>query len=155
MTFRGVGRRLFALVSSLWLTIAMVEPVGLHACPMHDTLHGAHHGVVAPATTAHASGGHDAAHHDQHAAPTAGAPADAEPDAARGGPPVSDAPGASVCSCLGSCCAATGVAMPDGPPPTIVASETDGGMTAWPGSPVAVATGGLRLPFATGPPAAL
>jgi hypothetical protein len=152
-------RRIIAAVAGLWLTIALVEPVGLHACPMHDALHGGHSvaaastggsAVVGASPEAEAPDPHH--HHHNHGAPNGHSTGDARaaiPDHSDG-----DAPHAAECLCLGSCCAASVVAVPDA-----VATETVvlvAEPRATPVGPTAAprSLGGVVLPFANGPPAA-
>jgi hypothetical protein len=139
--------RCFAALLGLWFTVLMVEPVALHACPMHSGGHGAHEvSASAEAPLAHAEHHHDAIAHGEHGAPESLPPvADV---------PVPDDPTAG-CLCLGTCAGAT---------PTVLASTTELRVAELSAAPrrvppmpayAPVSRGGLVLPFANGPPTAL
>ena len=90
--------RVLAAVWGVWLIVSLMEPAALHACPMHDTMHG---GV------SHAARSHDAASH----AHGAEGPAD-----------TSSRSHHSVCTCIGACCAAVVDALRA--PSTLIVAET-------------------------------
>jgi len=157
----GTVRRIIAAVAGLWLTIALVEPVGLHACPMHDALHGGHTVVASMvggadglAATPDAGAPDLHHHHHDHGAPSGHPTGDATapvPDHSTDG----DTPQAAGCLCLGSCCAASVVAVPDAPATeTIVVVATARATPVGPSS-APRSSGGLVLPFANGPPTQL
>jgi len=139
--------RCFAALLGLWFTVLMVEPVALHACPMHDGGHGAHGGsATAEAPLAEAGHHHDALSHREHGAP--------ESHQVVADTPVPDEQSAG-CLCLGTCSGAT---------PTVLASTTELRVAELAAEPrrvpplpayAPVSRGGLVLPFANGPPTAL
>lgn len=90
--FPPVMSRLLALVSrtprvlfALWLVVAMTQPTGAHACPVHDR-------ALVQAIAAHGMMPGMAMHHAEHDASDPGQPSHEQ------------------CHCLGDCC--TGVATP-------------------------------------------
>jgi hypothetical protein len=159
MTSRGIVRRVFAAVTGLWLTVAMVEPAGLHACPMHDALHGGHGGGVVQTidagerTATETAPSANVAHHAQHehshgtAVQVVAAHSDGESDDAR--------EVAAGCLCLGTCCAATVVAIPDVGTSDVVVVEVASTAPSVASVSAPRSTGGVVLPFANGPPTQL
>jgi hypothetical protein len=122
-------RRLAAAVFGLWFTLAVTEPVTLHACAMHD-------GAPAAAT---ALAGEHANHHGGHA----------EHDA-----PADDSQGGGhACLCLGACSASAPLSVAARIEVPVAAVQA-----APFAAPIAVASSAPRaagarlLPWPNGPP---
>jgi hypothetical protein len=125
--------RVSALLSALWIAAALVEPPGLHACPMHDGGLTAVQDAGGPA--AHDAAAHDAAAHD-HAPAGEG----------------HDGHDSNQCLCIGECAgASTGLAAV---PEAGATSRVVRIAVALPTRPAHApfTRGGLVLPFANGPP---
>ena len=131
---RGPFTRLLAALLGAWFTITMVEPVALHACPMHDG-----HGVHAAAGAAGMVGQADDASHAHHHGPS-----DATEEA-----PANEAPG---CLCVGDCSGA--VPVPATPDARLVMVAVVPASVPLPALPAhaPVTRGGLVIPCANGPP---
>ena len=80
MLSRGV-----AVVYALWLALVLAEPAAIHACPMHDTVHGAAHSHARHNAGVVRENGAHSSHRD------------AEP---------------KPCTCVGACCATVAVVVP-------------------------------------------
>ena len=127
--------RLLSALLGLWFTLLMVEPVALHACPMHDGGH------ATPGVSTSAALTMGEAEHHHHPAPISEPP-----------PPTEESAG---CLCLGMCAGATGTVLPVAVAFRVAELAAD--RTVVPALPAhaPVSRGGLVLPFANGPPAAL
>ncbi|HEY2065632.1 MAG TPA: hypothetical protein VGG84_06705 [Gemmatimonadaceae bacterium] len=86
--------RVLSAIWGAWLLVALMEPAALHTCPMHDMVHGG----MSHAAATHA---HDADDGPAHS---------------------SSRSHHSVCTCIGSCCAAVVNAL--GAPPVLTVAET-------------------------------
>lgn len=123
---RPIWSRILISTWALWFAAALAEVGPLAACPKHG-----HHGVLAPAATAHLA----------HRAHETGAK-----------PPSDQRDPHAACTCMGQCCCFPSIALPN------VAASLDAGVVvgidvaAWPGAVVAHARAPYSLPFANGPP---
>ncbi len=129
---RHPATRFLAALLGVWFTITMVEPVALHACPMHDG-HGVHGPLAEPAP--------EAAHHAHHDQGDAGVNA-----------PQPSPKTPAGCLCVGDCAGATPAVT--GVVPAVVAVEVTAPAATLPPLPAhaPVTRGGLVLPFGNGPP---
>jgi hypothetical protein len=96
---RALWSRVFAGVWALWFAVALTEPAGLHACPMHGVAHG-----LDPAS----AGAHGAAMHH-------GGGADGASHSVPGSHHL-------TCTCIGACCAAAVSVFP--PSAAVAIAET-------------------------------
>lgn len=125
---RSLARPTALLAALLFLFTWTGEALGLHACPHHSGVPGAHAAVAGEAAS---SGGH-ASHAAVH-----------RPDDDHGSAPAGGS-GHETCTCQGSCPSAPGAALPPsseaGPAALAAASAA---RTAW----AKVAVRALHLPF--------
>jgi hypothetical protein len=120
---RQLSFRVSALFAALWIAVALVEPPGMHACPMHN-----------PDVSQVAGDGGAHGHH-----------APAEPDDNGGH-------GAHHCLCLGDCAGAT-TGLAAVPETVVAATPVPAAVPLQaPPAHAPFTRGGLVLPFANGPP---
>ena len=107
---------------AFWFAAAIVEPVTLHPCPMHDGIH-----AMSMAGMAHATGHDRDAHHDGQGAQ-------------------------HHCNCLGACSSATAVGLPGHTVVPRIATVAIVPVLVPAAPDVAPSTPDFVLPFANGPP---
>lgn len=126
---RPIWYRILLSTWALWLAAALTEMGPLGSCPKHG-----HHGVQAPVASAHVA-------HQTHAG-SAGQPADQQ-DASH-----------AACTCMGLCCCAPAIALPNASASVFALVHHRVLVSAWPNAVALVTRAPHSLPFANGPPAA-
>jgi hypothetical protein len=141
---RRIVSRTLAVFAAAWLSVALIEPAGMHTCAMHGGTGG--HGT---ATTAADADPHAHHHAHRHSADTS---TDSSGETPTGAPADTPAHGAG-CTCLGDCAGVTGPAIPSAASALVVRATVAASATLPRGALTRPAHAGVRLPFAIGPPA--